>query len=296
MNIINFGSLNIDHVYSVSHLAVPGETVASDKLEIFYGGKGFNQSIAAARAGAHVIHIGKIGENGIPLKEFLQRNNVDVDLILTSDAPNGHAIIQVDRMGQNNIITYGGANYKIDKEQVSSALDVGTRGDIILLQNEISGIGYIIEQAHLHGFQVAFNPSPITKDIMKYPLQYVKWFILNEIEGQKLTGETDPSSIAEKLLQMYPESTVILTLGSKGVLYKDSSTTLQHGTYKVDRVDTTGAGDTFTGYFIAGITKNFSPGECLEFASIASSITVSRKGAAVSIPTIKEVKRANLKI
>lgn len=296
MNIMNFGSLNIDHVYSVSHLAVPGETVASDKLEIFYGGKGFNQSIAAARAGAHVIHIGKIGENGISLKNFLQQNNVDVKMISISDVPNGHAIIQVDHMGQNNIITYGGANFKIDKEQVNSALNLGVKGDIVLLQNEISGIGFIMEQAHLHGFRVAFNPSPITENIMNYPLQYVDWFILNEIEGQKLTGKTEPPDITDKLLQMYPKSTVVLTLGSKGVLYKNSSTTLQHGIYEVERVDTTGAGDTFTGYFIAGITKNFTPAECLKFASIASSITVTRKGAAVSIPTIEEVRSSRLAI
>lgn len=294
MNIINFGSLNIDYVYSIEHFAVPGETVAADKLETFFGGKGLNQSIAAARAGAHVLHVGKVGAKDAKLREELKKNHVDVAFVSQSSLQSGHAIIQVDPSGQNSIMIYGGANLDIDKDLVNSALNAVEKDDIVLLQNEISNNAYIMEQVHSRELRIAFNPSPITDNIMEYPLQNVNWFILNEIEGEKLTGKSAPYDIAGELLRKYPGCAVVLTLGKDGVLYEDDSTLLQHGIYDVQRVDSTGAGDTFTGYFLAGVAKGHSVKQCLEEASIASSIVVSRKGASPSIPTIEEVRYANL--
>lgn len=289
MKIINFGSLNIDLVYKLDHLLSSGETLRADSFERFVGGKGLNQSVAAARAGVQVMHIGKAGEDGIELADVLKKEGVDTAFVEKSADKSGHAIIQVDKNGQNNIIIYGGANLDVDKELVDRAFQKINSEDIILIQNEISNISYIIKKAHEHGIRIALNPSPINDDLLNFPLEYVNWFILNETEGRALTGETENEKIMNSLLKRYTDCAVVLTLGEKGVIYKDAKVSLSHGIYKVEAVDTTGAGDTFTGFFLAGIVKGIGVEENLKLASAAASVAVSRKGASPSIPLLEEV-------
>lgn len=296
MKLLNFGSLNIDYVYSVEHFVQPGETLSSNKLERFCGGKGLNQSIAIARAGVPVWHAGKIGGEGGMLLELLRQAGVDTSNVEKSERMTGHAIIQVDQTGQNCILLHGGANTDIEEAFIDRVLAQFGEGDILLLQNEQNNLPYLMERAHARGLRIACNPSPIDRGLLQYPFTYVKWFILNEIEGNALTGKSEPEDIADTLLDRYPHAAVVLTLGKQGVLYRDAETSLRHGIYRVKPVDTTGAGDTFTGYFLAGICQGLSIEEILRRASVASSIAVSRKGAAPSIPVLQEVLDAKVEI
>ena len=296
MKILNFGSLNIDYVYSVDHFVRPGETIFSKSLHPFCGGKGLNQSVAIARAGACVYHAGKVGKGSEMLIEALKSSGVLIENILKTDGVSGHTIIQVDKSGQNSIALFGGANHEIDNRFVISVMKPFKRNDILLLQNEINNVPYIMQRAHKKGMKIAFNPSPFSRELLSYPLEYVNWFILNEIEGKEITGESDPKKIADALLERYPSCAVVLTLGKNGVYYKDTKTELSHGIYAVKAVDTTGVGDTFTGYFLAGEVRKVDIKENLRIASIASSIAVSRNGAANSIPCIQEVLNSKLKL
>lgn len=289
MRILNFGSLNVDHVYAVPHFVRPGETLSSLRYQTFAGGKGLNQSIALARAGAEVCHGGKIGHDGLFLKKLLESNGVDTSNIKVTDHVSGHAIIQVNEQGQNCILLYGGANREIMCHDVDCVLENFDAGDVILLQNEISGLKYVLKRAMEKGLRVALNPSPISNDLRDCDFSAVAWFLLNEIEGTELTGQNEPEKIALELLRRYPRASVVLTLGAHGVLFADSDGILRHGIYKVQVVDTTAAGDTFTGYFLAGVLEGLTDKMCLERASIASSLAVGRKGASDSIPDRKEV-------
>ena len=295
MKMLNFGSLNLDIVYHVDHIVTAGETLLSDSREPFCGGKGLNQSIAAARAGIPVYHAGRIGKDGGALLDILREAGVSTEYVRVSDVDaTGTALIQVDRNGQNCILLHSGANHTIDAGLIDTVLASFGEGDILLMQNEINGVGRIMQKACDRGMRIAFNPSPYQREIADYPLACVRWMILNEIEGQALTGRTDPEEIADVLLRRYPDSAVVLTLGSRGVYYRDARICARHGVYKVRTVDTTGAGDTFTGYFLAGVWEGLDIPETLRRASVASSLAVSRKGAAASIPAIGEVLRANL--
>jgi ribokinase len=297
MRILNIGSLNIDHVYSIENFVRPGETISCKGMKDFNGGKGLNQSIALARAGAKAFHAGKVGRDGKALVEFLSENGVDTEYVLVSEhLPTGHAIIQVDAKGQNCIIIYAGANGDITKEDIDSILSNFEKGDFLLLQNEISNLEYAIEKAHSLGMQVALNPSPITKQLAtSSALKYVDWFILNEIEGYEITGKEEGTDICNALKATYPNCKIVLTLGKKGCLYYDGKEYFSHGIYDVPVVDTTAAGDTFTGYFLACVSEGMSIDKALEIASKAASISVSRAGASPSIPNRKEVEASDMK-
>ena len=296
MKILNFGSLNIDYVYSVDHIVAESETISAARLEKFCGGKGLNQSIALVRAGAKVFHAGMVGQEGTMLKDYLSDNGVDVSLIEYADTSSGSAIIQVDKKGQNSIIIFGGANREINEDYVEKVLKHFSSGDILLVQNEISCLKFIMQKAHERGMRIALNPSPMEKIIKSLPLQYVEWFILNEVEGKEIAKKESANEISNEILLKYPESKVVLTLGKAGVFYKDKAIGFKNGIYEVKVVDTTAAGDTFTGYFLAAICKGLPVEKALENASIASSIAVSRKGAAASIPFLSEVDNSALKL
>lgn len=292
--ILNFGSLNIDDVYSVPHFLQPGETLSASGCEIFPGGKGLNQSVALARAGAAVWHAGKIGEDGIWLRDLLKDSGVHTELLSVCEEKTGHAIIQVDSSGQNCILLYSGANGAITKEYVDEVLQNFSAGDLLVLQNEINLLDYIMSAAAEKGMQIALNPSPMNDGVLKCPLDKVTWFLLNEVEGEQVTGETDPEKIAETLLSRYPNARVVLTLGKRGVYYRSAEECCSHGIFSVPVVDTTAAGDTFTGFFLSTAAEGKTIAESLRIASAASSIAVSRKGAAVSIPTLEEVLNSSL--
>lgn len=295
MKILVFGSLNIDRRYTVDHFVMPGETLNSKALGTFSGGKGLNQAIACKKAGSDVYMAGKIGADGaFLLAELKDADVVTKHVFIDENEFSGHAIIQVDKNGQNCILLYGGTNRTITQEEVDEVLADFTAGDIILLQNEINAMDYIIDQAHAKGMLVALNPSPMDDALLECDLSKVTYFIMNEIEAAAIAGSEDPEKAIEVLHAKYPQSKIVITLGSDGSRYFDGENVYEQGIYKVKAVDTTAAGDTFTGYFLNGLLEGMQPLEIMSMAAKASAIAVSRPGAADSIPTKDEVLATDL--
>lgn len=291
MKILSFGSLNVDKVYSVDHFVRDGETISSIRMEEFCGGKGLNQSLAAARAGGNVYHAGCVGAaDGGMLLDVLSGSGVDISMVRQLSGPSGHAIIQVNKNGQNCILLHGGANQQITTGQIDETLALFQAGDMLVLQNEISNLHYLVEAAGKKGMTIVLNPSPMTDEILTLPLQYVSYFLLNEVEARDLCGEEIPEEeCPAELLRRYPGSHVLMTLGSRGCIYQDAQQRISYPAYRVKAVDTTAAGDTFTGFFVAAIAAGSDVKTALEQATKAAAISVSRKGAAPSIPTREEM-------
>lgn len=289
MKVLNFGSLNLDYIYNVETLVKAGETISSKEFNIEFGGKGLNQSIALAKAGVSVYHAGLIGKNGIELKDFCMSNNINTEYIKIVEKETGHAIIQVDNNGENSIILYKGANFEVTKEYVDEVLVDFRKGDYIILQNEINMVDYIIEESYKKGMKVIFNPAPITEEVKKINMKYVNYLIVNETEAFSLTGEDDVEKSARILRKLYKDTFIVVTLGSKGLIYIEKNEVIKIEANKVKAVDTTAAGDTFIGYFVAMVIKGFNGHDSLKLANKASAIKVTRKGSSKMIPTIKEV-------
>jgi ribokinase len=289
MKIINFGSINIDHVYRVEHFVRPGETLKSESYTLFSGGKGANQSIAIARAKVEVLHAGKIGKDGVWLKEKLQTSGVDTRAIKTVDTPTGHAVIQVNKEGENAIIIHGGANQTFNDTDIENVLKNTQAQDFVLLQNEINAVERILQKSQERDLTIVFNPAPMTKTIKNYPLELVDIFILNEVEGEALTNQNDPEAILNTMQKHYPKSRIVLTLGKAGVIYAHNEQRIKAPALKVKAIDTTGAGDTFIGYFLAELARGSEIEKCLKMGIKASALCVTRKGAADSIPKLNEV-------
>lgn len=228
------------------------------------------------------------------LLDLLAASGADTRFVRQLDEASGHAIIQVDKKGQNCILLYGGANMQITEAFADQVLATCGKGDVLLLQNEINLLPYIVDKAYERGMEIALNPSPINEQLGRLPLDKIRYFILNEIEGRELTGEEAPEDILREFRRRYPNAVVVLTLGKSGAVYDDGHTRCRHGIYKVPVVDTTAAGDTFTGFFLTAVTSGKEPEEALRIASVASSLAVSRQGAAPSIPTMEEVLQADL--
>ena len=291
MRILNYGSLNIDHAYGVHHFVRPGETIGSTSYTRFCGGKGLNQSVALARAGAEVWHAGKIGAEGKFLKERLLADGVNADFVEEVAAPTGHAVIQVDSNGENAIVIHGGANRAITRMDAERVLATFSPTDLLLLQNEISALPDMMALAAARGMRVIFNPAPFGPEISDYPLQNVDLFIINETEGQGLTGRAGADEIADAMLTRFAGAAIILTLGAVGALYKDEAGSFETTAQRVEAVDTTAAGDTFIGFFLALYARGFDVRHCLEVACRAATLCVTRAGAADSIPTLAEIDR-----
>ncbi len=289
MKILNIGSCNIDYVYKLDHIVTEGETEHVAELNIFAGGKGLNQSVAAAKAGAEVWHAGCIGENGAMLIETLSQNNVNTSLIMRSKEKNGHAIIQVNKSGENSIFVYPGTNEMIDKNHIDYVISHFEKGDFLMLQNEINNVDYIIKKAYEKGLKIILNPSPINEKLKETDLNKISYLILNELEAKNLFKGNDAQACLFNAERLYPKLCIVLTLGINGSLYKSANEMFHQNAYKTNVVDTTAAGDTFMGYFAAGLTKNIPIRENLKTASAASAITVSRNGASPSIPLYHEV-------
>ena len=292
MKVLCIGSLNLDMVYQMDHIVQPGETEASYGMNIFLGGKGINQSMAVAKAGANVYHAGLIGEDGQPFLDACREYGVDSRYIRKVDGKSGHAIIQIDRNAQNCILLYGGANQKLTAEYVDAVLaDFGAE-DVLLLQNEVNMLPYIVDKAYEKGMQIALNPSPFNEKLDAVDMGKISIFLLNEVEGFQVTGKTEPDEIIAGLLEKYPHARIILTLGKDGAVYADRNQKHFQPIFKVQAVDTTAAGDTFTGYFLAGLAEGMAIPEILKMSAKASSIAVSRPGAVPSIPYRDEVMAA----
>lgn len=281
--------MNLDHVYQVDTFLQPGETKSSRSLFTNCGGKGLNQSIAAAKAGNQVVHAGVIGSGGEMLEEVLAKNGVDVSLLSHVDAPSGHAIIQVDDAGQNCILLFGGTNQMLTEAYITDVLDKMDADTLVLLQNETNLVGFIMEEAHKRGMKTALNAAPMDEKVLSYPLELLDWLIVNEVEGKQIANCQTDDEILPVLRKKYPDCGILLTLGSRGAVCDYAGETYQIGCFKVPVIDTTAAGDTFTGYFLYGMGNGLGVADSLLLATTASTMAIGKKGAADSVPLYEEV-------
>lgn len=294
MKVLNFGSLNIDYVYPVDHIIAPGETEPTGEINENCGGKGLNQSIALAKAGVRVCHAGLVGEEGQVLIDKCKENDVDSTYIRKIPGRSGHTIIQVDKDGQNSILLFGGANRSLTKDFIDEVLGNFGQGDILVLQNEVNLLDYIIDKAYDRQMMIVLNPSPYDAALTTCDLSKISLFLLNEIEGEQITGYSEPEEMLAELKKRFPEAKVVLTLGSAGSIYQYKDELYKQGIYKVKAVDTTAAGDTFTGYFVSSIISGMSVQDGLSMAAKAAAISVTRPGATDSIPLKDEVLSARI--
>jgi ribokinase len=286
--VLNLGSLNVDHVYHVPHFVRPGETLAAASLALLPGGKGFNQSVALARAGATVVHGGRYGRGAAWLRDRLAQEGVDTSRLLAADVEAGHAVIQVDAAGQNSILLFGGANRAVTAADLPAFLAGAGPGDFFLAQNETAAVPEALALARERGLAVCFNPAPMGAEVRDYPLDAVDWLFVNETEAAELGG-------AEPLPALHarcPRAHVVLTLGANGVLCLPpgpGATPIRAAAPRVAAVDTTAAGDTFIGYFLAAVAAGRDLAPSLERACRAAALSVTRPGAADSIPLSREL-------
>lgn len=290
MKILNFGSVNIDSYFKVDHIVKPGETISSTSLEKKPGGKGLNQSIAISKL-TKLSHAGLFGNDGEFLKDLFEENSIDTSFFKKSDNDTGNALIQVDKNGENSIVLYKGSNFDISEDFVDEVLENFSKEDILVLQNEISCISYIIEKASEIGMKISLNPSPINEVIFDLDFSKLDLLILNETEAKDISKLTNKDDIVEFFRNSFPDLKVILTLGSNGSIYFDKDEIINQKAYLVDTIDTTGAGDTFMGYFVGNFYQGVSTKDALEIASIASALACTKDGASTSIPSLKEVEK-----
>ncbi|HCJ08422.1 MAG: ribokinase [Lachnospiraceae bacterium] len=292
MKVLNIGSMNLDYVYQVDHIVQPGETISSGGMNIFLGGKGMNQSIALAKAGVEVYHGGMIGEDGQPFLDACKEYGVKGEYIRKVPGKTGHTIIQIDKDAQNCILLFGGANQMLTEDYIDEVLAGFEKGDILLLQNEVNNVAYMVDKAYEKGMQIALNPSPFDSKLDAVDMSKISIFLLNEIEGGQITGLSAPDEILADMCKRFPNAKIVLTLGSDGAVYAEAGKTYHQPIFKVQAVDTTAAGDTFTGYFLAGLVEGMPIEDILKMSAKASSIAVTRQGAVPSIPYRKEVEEA----
>lgn len=286
MTIFNLGSINADHVYRVPHLPGAGETLAAKSMQTGLGGKGANMSVAAARAGSHVAHIGAVGGDGVWAKDRLMEYGVDTRHITQLNVPTGHAIINVDDAGENAITLFSGANQLIPDDLIGQVLSVGNTNDIFVTQNETNGQVIGAEIGSKLGFRVCYAAAPLDANAVKPMLPFLDFLILNAIEAEQLESAL---GIAIDQLDV---ADIIITLGGDGARWINTQQAIDQcfEAIKVTPVDTTGAGDTFTGYVLASLDRGLSMGQSISLAMRAAALMVTRMGTADVIPDLKEVE------
>ena len=289
--IINFGSINIDHVYRVPHLVKPGETLSSLDLVTGLGGKGANQSVAIARAGVSVAHVGRVFKGDRWAVELLASTGVDTDNIALIEGASGHAIIQVDDQGENAIVLHGGANQSFSIADIESALNRNQQARYLLMQNETNLLAETFELAQAKGIKIVLNPAPMTDNIKDLPLAKLDTLIVNQGEAEALCGAADIDEMTRQMAALAPQTRVVVTLGGDGAMLLANGEVTHINSPSVDVVDTTGAGDTFVGYFLAGVAEGMNDHDALQRACLAGSIAVTRQGAITAIPDRSEVSR-----
>ncbi|MGC1954324.1 MAG: ribokinase [Gammaproteobacteria bacterium] len=288
--VLNFGSVNIDHVYFVEHFVRPGETIHCREYRRFAGGKGLNQSIALAQAGAAVYHAGKISVADPWLKTLMAEKGVNTQFVDTVDGPSGHAVIQVNTEGENAIVIVGGANRLFDASDFDRIVGAFGSNDWLLVQNEVNAVAQIIRAAKTRGLTVACNPAPMAEQVLDYPLELIDLLIVNEAEAQALSGDSAPDAVYRAFSQRCPNTALLLTTGSRGASYFSAQLQFFQPAKRVDVVDSTGAGDTTVGFFLAELIRTNDPKTALAFATTAAALSVTRHGAAGSIPSRLEVE------
>ena len=282
--ILNFGSINIDNVYQVSRFPEAGETISSLSYEKILGGKGINQSIAIQRAGGDVKHIGFIGDDEWIVNQILSMD-MKVDFISKCYGPTGHAIIFVDESGENEIIIHPGANSQFSKSQCFEILENFTSKDTwVVLQNEINLSVEIAAKAKELGFKVCYSAAPFDSDHARKMLPHIDLLAMNETELKELQ-----KSLGENVFNLDIDM-ILVTLGSQGAELHLGNSTIKQSSFVNKAVDTTGAGDTFLGSFLACHNNGYDTEKALEYAAAASSIQITRIGAAKAIPTFDEVQ------
>ncbi len=282
--IFNLGSINIDHFYRVPHFPAPGETLSAAEYTMGLGGKGANQSAAAARAGAQVRHIGAVGPEGGWTIDRLAGWGVDVTHIARLETPTGHAIINVDQAAENTIVLYPGANWAMPLDGVKIALADATAADTLIVQNETAHQAEAAAMARAKGLRVVYSAAPFDITAVRAVLPHVTILALNAVEADQLCASLNLT------LDQIDVPELLVTRGSEGAEWRarDGQRAFAPA-LKVQPVDTTGAGDTFAGYFAAGRDKGSSPADALSWAGAAASLKVTRKGTADAIPTAAEV-------
>ncbi|MGB0960982.1 MAG: ribokinase [Halocynthiibacter sp.] len=278
MTVFCLGSINADYVYHVPHLPEPGETLKATSFEVGLGGKGCNQSIAAARAGARVVHIGAIGASDDWVIDLLTKDGINTDHIHRSEDKIGHAIINVDEVGENAIVIYEGANADQSKARINAALTQGKSGDILLLQNETTCQVEAAKIARAQGMDVYYSAAPFDLTAVEAVLPYATLLLMNEGENAQFEAEftTRPARL--------------ITKGSKGAVWTDGKDTISVDAFNVKAVDTTAAGDCFAGYFAAQMDAGTDIKSAMRMAAAASALKVTRDGAASGIPALTDVK------
>ncbi|MCV2863297.1 ribokinase [Defluviimonas sp. WL0075] len=284
MAIHNLGSINIDHFYRVPHLPEPGETLAATEYRMGLGGKGANQSAAAARAGARTRHIGAVGSDGAWAVARLKGWGVDTTPVATLDTPSGHAIINVDATGENAIVLFPGANRALPLSHVEAALAAARLGDTLLLQNETAHQAEAARQARDLGLRVVYSAAPFDAEAVRAVLPFTTLLILNAVEALQL------SAALQTPLDALDVPELLITRGADGAEWRgrDGSRAFAPA-LAVKAVDTTGAGDTFAGYFCAGLDLGRTPQDALTWAATAAALKVTRHGTADAIPSAAEV-------
>ncbi len=287
MTIWNLGSINADFVYTVPHIPAPGETLAATDRKVFLGGKGANMSVAGARAAAQVKHIGAIGHDGLWTKQRLLEYGVDTQHITTLDTETAHAIIAVDADSENMIILHPGANTKIPQAILQNALSEAQTGDWFITQNETNLQRTGTQLAKKMGLKVAYAAAPFDAERVQAVLEYLDFLILNAVEAEQLKQATgqDPADLGVK--------DVIVTLGADGADWYSRNGKQHFEAINVDPVDTTGAGDTFTGYVLAGLDRQLTMEQSIALALKAGALMVTRYGTADVIPDLSEVQAFN---
>ena len=294
MRALNFGSLNLDYVYSVEHFVQPGETLSALSRTVKAGGKGLNQSVALARAGVLPFHAGCMGTGGSMLKNLLEENGVNTEFLLPVPEAQGHTVIQVCPDGENSILLFGGSNRCIPEEHIRRVIGACSRGDWLILQNEINHLPLIVRLAAEKEMHIVLNPSPYNTALQQVDFSVLDWLLVNEIEAEQITGEKEPELVWKKLHSQYSRLSLLMTLGKQGsVAYQADGTAIKAHREKavvVQAVDTTAAGDTYTGYFLAGLMEGMPLPACMRLAGRAAAVSVTRPGAAESIPWRNELE------
>lgn len=282
MTIYNLGSINIDHIYTLPHLVRAGETLAATDMQSALGGKGANQSIAIARAGGQVCHGGMINQGDVSwLKEMIDAG-VETSFIIHSDLPTGHAIVAVDgKTAENQIILSPSCNANIPDDLVTTLLGNATSDDWALAQNETNKTAYFLKAAKAKGMKICYSAAPFIADITADLLPLVDLLIVNEGEYQDLKSHIGHGDFGLDHL--------IITKGGDGAFYQGVEGEFEIAAHQVDAVDTTGAGDTYLGYVLAGLDQSMGVKAAMEMASTAAAIQVTRFGASAAIPKKSEV-------
>ena len=290
MAVFNLGSINADLFYQVPHLLAPGETLASTQHSRGLGGKGANMSVAIARAAARAVHIGAVGADGRWAVERLLEYGVDTRNIVELDVPTGHAVIMVDDHGENAILLFPGANRALTETHIASALMAATEADTFVFQNETSAQIEGATLASAKGMRVVYAAAPFDAQAVEAVLPMLDILVMNAVEAQQLTDALGMT------LGALPVRDVIVTLGGEGCRWinTDAGTDQMFPAIPVTPVDTTGAGDTFTGFLVAGLDRGLPMEQAISLGQQAGAIMVTRHGTADVIPDLKDIQDARL--